>query len=72
MHKDGMYRYFKAVAKAIRESDGAPIVVAGALQDITDMNKSKKIFEAYMGSQIDDLSKGLSEISLTVEELNAL
>jgi len=68
MHKDGLYRYFKAVGKTVRESDGTPIVVAGALQDITEMKKSKEIFEADMGSHIDDLSKGLSEISLTVED----
>jgi PAS domain S-box-containing protein len=68
MHKDGQYRYFKAVGKTVRESDGTPIVVAGALQDITEMKKSKEIFEADMGSHIDDLSKGLSEISLTVED----
>jgi len=68
MHKDGLYRYFKAVGKTVRESDGTPIVVAGALQDITEMKKSKEIFEANMGSHIDDLSKGLSEISLTVED----
>lgn len=68
MHKDGKYRYFKAVGKTVRESNGTPIVVAGALQDITDMKKSKEIFEADMGSHIDNLSKGLSEISLTVED----
>jgi len=68
MHKDGTYRWFKAVGKTIRESDGTPIVVAGALQDITEMKKSKEIFEADMGSHIDDLSKGLSEISLTLED----
>jgi len=68
MHKDGLYRYFKAVGKTVRESDGTPILVAGALQDITEMKKSKEIFEADMGSHIDNLSKGLSEISLTVED----
>lgn len=68
MHKDGLYRYFKAVGKTVRESDGTPIVVAGAVQDITEMKKSKEIFEADMGSHIDNLSRGLSEISLTVED----
>jgi len=68
MHKDGLYRYFKAVGKTVRGSDGTPIVVPGSLQDITEMRKSKEIFEADRGSHIDDLSKGLYEISLTVED----
>lgn len=42
MHKDGLYRYFKAVGKTVRESDGTPIVVAGTLQDITDMKKNSR------------------------------
>ncbi len=66
-HRDGSYRWFHAVGKTVRESDGTPIVVAGSILDITESKKNRETFEAEMGTHVKNLSKGLSEIAHTVD-----
>ncbi|MCR5824281.1 MAG: PAS domain-containing protein [Lachnospiraceae bacterium] len=63
--KDGTYRWFKAIGKTVRESDGTPIVVAGSIPDITDSKKNKEI-EDKMKSSVTNLSQSLSEMTKTV------
>ena len=67
LHKNGEYRWFKAVGKTIRESDGTPIIVAGSVLDITDSKRNREIFETSMGKHIDSLGEGLSEIARAVD-----
>ncbi|MCR5687883.1 MAG: PAS domain-containing protein [Lachnospiraceae bacterium] len=65
--KDGSYRWFKALGKTVRESDGTPIVVAGSILDITDSKKNKEI-EAEMSTSVNNLSQALSEMTKTVDQ----
>ncbi len=67
MRKDGTYRWFKAIGKTVRESDGTPIVVAGSILDITDSKKNKQI-ETEMRVSVDNLSQALSEMTRTVDQ----
>ncbi len=67
MKKDGTYRWFKAIGKTVRESDGTPIVVAGSILDITDSKKNKKI-ESEMKVSVNNLSQALSEMTRTVDQ----
>ena len=64
--KDGTYRWFKAIGKTVRESDGTPIVVAGSILDITDSKKNKQI-EIEMKSSVESLSEALAEMTQTVD-----
>lgn len=66
-HKNGEYRWFHAVGRTIRESDGTPIIVAGSVLDITDSKRNREIFESNMGRHIDSMTMGLSEIAKAVD-----
>ncbi len=65
--KDGTYRWFKAIGKTVRESDGTPIVVAGSILDITDSKKNKEI-ETKMKVNVNNLSQALAEMTQTVDQ----
>ncbi len=65
--KDGTYRWFKAIGKTVRESDGTPIVVAGSILDITDSKKNKQI-ESDMKVSVDNLSTALADMAKTVDQ----
>ncbi|MBP3690051.1 MAG: PAS domain-containing protein, partial [Schwartzia sp.] len=54
LHKNGEYRWFKAVGETVRESDGTPIVVAGSILDITE-EKNKERFNKDMGDHLNQL-----------------
>ena len=45
--KNGEYRYFHAFGATMRDKDGTPLRVAGAIQDITD----KKLMEAKLAEE---------------------
>ena len=70
-HKNGEYRWFRAVGKTVREKDGTPIIVAGSVLDITDSKRNREVFELNMGRHIDSMATGLSEIAKTVENATA-
>ena len=65
--KDGSYRWFKAIGKTVRESDGTPIVVAGSILDITDSKKNKEI-EKEMNESVNNLTQALSEMTQTIDQ----
>ncbi len=65
--KDGTYRWFRALGKTVRESDGTPIVVAGSILDITDSKKNKEI-EGEMRVSVKNLSQALTEMTRTVDQ----
>ncbi len=65
--KDGSYRWFRAIGKTVRESDGTPIVVAGSILDITDSKKNKEI-EKEMNVSVSNLSNALAEMTKTVDQ----
>ena len=65
--KDGVYRWFHAIGKTVRESDGTPIVVAGSILDITDSKKNKEI-ETKMRDSVNNLTQALSEMAGTVDQ----
>ena len=65
--KDGVYRWFHAIGKTVRESDGTPIVVAGSILDITDSKKNKEI-EVKMRDSVNNLTQALSEMAGTVDQ----
>ena len=65
--KDGSYRWFKAIGKTVRESDGTPIVVAGSILDITDSKKNKEV-ESEMKVSVNNLTQALSEMTKTVDQ----
>ncbi len=67
LHKDGSYRWFHAVGKTVRESDGTPIVVAGSILDITEHKESRARYEKEMGGNLKMLTEGISGISETVD-----
>jgi len=45
MTKNGEYRHFHAFGTTMRDRDGVPLRVAGALQDITDKEEMQKVLE---------------------------
>ncbi len=69
LHKNGEYRWFKAVGETVRESDGTPIVVAGSILDITE-EKNKERFNKDMGDHLNQLIQGVTTIAKTVDQTN--
>jgi len=45
MMKNGEYRYFHAFGTTMRDRNGVPLRVAGALQDVTDKEEMQRILE---------------------------
>ena len=70
LHKDGNYHWFKAIGKTIRKADGTPMIVAGVIEDITEIKKAKEIFENNIGDHMKELTEGLHNITKTVIENN--
>lgn len=66
LHKDGNYRWFRAVGRTVRESDGTPIVVAGSILDITESKQNREQFEKKLGGNLNMLMEGITSISKTV------
>ncbi|PID82234.1 MAG: chemotaxis protein [Clostridiales bacterium] len=67
-HKNGEYRYFKAVGGTLRHEDGTPILVAGAVEDITFVKKQKEEFDRKMNEVLGDLANSINEISNAIAE----
>lgn len=67
-HADGGYRWFKMTVTAIFDSSKNPIVLAATALDVTELKRSREIFEADMEKSIHSLSAGLDEISAVVAE----
>lgn len=67
LHKDGKYRWFHAVGKTVRETDGTPIVVAGSILDITESKENRERYDREMGGNLKMLTDGIAGISKTVD-----
>lgn len=67
-HADGSYRWFEMTVTAVFDSARRPIVLAAAVLDVTELKRSREIFEADMERSIQSLASGLAEISAVVTE----
>ncbi len=65
--KDGEYCWFKAKGKTLRDEKGRPILVAGAIEDIT-LSKKKVEFERELNATIEDLAHAIDEISRAIDD----
>lgn len=66
--KTGEYRWFRAVGKTIRKPDGTPVLVAGAIEDITLQKNSKDEFYKELGTMMDALYASIEDITKSVSE----
>ncbi len=67
-HADNSYRWFQMTVTAVFDSSGKPIVLAATALDVTELKRSREIFEADMGKSIESLAAGLDKISTVVAE----
>ncbi len=65
--KDGTYRWFRAVGETLREDDGTPILVAGAIEDIT-AQKEKIEFDNHLNSMLSSLATAIEQISISMND----
>jgi PAS domain S-box-containing protein len=85
MLKNGNYRYFRAFGATVRDSEGRPLRVAGALQDITERQQAeqaKSLFLAGMSHEIrtplnviigmTEIAKGAVDIGEKNDALNSI
>ena len=66
--KTGEYLWFHAVGKTIRKPDGTPVLVAGAIEDITLLKTGKEQFYKEFGSRMDGLYNSIETITTRVGE----
>lgn len=66
--KDGNYAWFHAVGKTIRSDDGDPVLVAGAIEDITLKKSNKNELNDKISGMVDSLSKSINEITSAISE----
>ncbi len=68
--KDGTYRWFKAVGETLRKKDGSPILVAGAIEDIT-LQKEKIEFDNNLNAMLSNLASAIEQISVAINDTTA-
>ncbi len=66
--KDGVYRWFKATGETLREEDGTPILVAGAIEDIT-LQKEKEELDKSLNDMISSLTIAIKEITDSISDI---
>ena len=66
--KTGEYLWFHAVGKTIRKPDGTPVLVAGAIEDITLLKTGKEQFYKEFGSRMEGLYHSIETITTRVNE----
>ena len=66
--KTGEYLWFHAVGKTIRKPDGTPVLVAGAIEDITLRKTGKEQFYKEFGSRMNGLYSSIETITTRVGE----
>ncbi len=64
--KDGNYAFFRAVGKTLRQDDGQPILVAGAIEDITYKKQQKIDFDNKLNFMLTNLATSIDEISRAI------
>ncbi len=65
--KDGTYRWFRAVGDTLRTDDGAPILVAGAIEDIS-LKKEKIELDRTLNKMLQDLTGAIDEITKSISD----
>ncbi len=65
--KDGTYRWFRAVGDTLRKEDGTPILVAGAIEDIT-IQKEKADLDRNLNQMLRDLTNAIDEITNAIAD----
>ncbi len=68
--KDGEYRWFRAVGDTLRDDNGAPLLVAGAIDDIS-MEKQKQELDANLNRVISELATSIDEITQAIKDTTA-
>ena len=66
--KTGEYLWFHAVGKTIRKPDGTPVLIAGAIEDITLRKTGKEQFYKEFGSRMNGLYSSIETITTRVGE----
>ena len=66
--KTGEYLWFHAVGKTIRKADGTPVLIAGAIEDITLRKTGKEQFYKEFGSRMNGLYSSIETITTRVGE----
>lgn len=67
-HKEGGYRWFKEVGACLRQEDGTPTLVAGAVEDVTFIKEQKAAFNKKLGDMVGDLASAINEITKAIGE----
>lgn len=65
--KDGTYSWFRATGKTLRKENGEPILVAGAINDIT-LQKNKVEFEKKVSGMMSNLYDSISSVTTAITE----
>ncbi len=65
--KNGEYRWFRAVGKTLRKEDGTPVLVAGAIEDITTA-KEKAELDNHLNAMVKELADSIETISETIRD----
>ncbi len=65
--KDGTYRWFRAVGDTLRAQNGVPILVAGAIEDIT-LKKKKEELDLKIKATLSDLTSSIEEITNAISD----
>ncbi len=65
--KNGEYRWFKAVGQTLRKEDGTPVLVAGAIEDIT-LAKEKEAFDEKLNIMTKELASSIEAISGAIND----
>lgn len=70
-HANGNYLWFQMTVTAVYDSAGRPIVLAATASDVTELKRSREIFEADMEQSIHSLAAGINDISTVVGDTTA-
>ncbi|MDR2599383.1 MAG: PAS domain-containing protein [Oscillospiraceae bacterium] len=68
MHINGNYRHFRALGTTLRDEDGIPLRVAGAVMDITDKTDRETMLDALNKTAIMLISKSSGTFEKTLSD----
>ncbi len=65
--KDDTYRWFRANGETLRDEKGVPIIVAGAIEDIT-IKKEKQEINEKLNTMVAELAGSIEEITKAISD----